>query len=192
MSFYVEFSKVWLFSWQLFENINKFLLIWATLNNFCAKNYEKTYRFYDIFQSSCYLLNVHKILLWKFLEKKNGDSLKMLTSSYKFQQLWTTFARKLMKRPTIFMTYFHSSDQFVHVLTVLLAQKFLQKKWHLFQYVKKMLLIPATLNNILNKNYEKFYRFCNIFSKFLSLFTLSHNVIMATFLEQKWQLFQCC
>ena len=128
----------------------------------------------------------------KIFFKKKRQFFENVNKFLQIQQLWTTFARKLMKRPTIFMTYFHSSDQFVHVHTVLLAQKFLQKKWHLFQYVKKMLLIPATLNNILNKNYEKFYRFCNIFSKFLSLFTLSHNVIMATFLEQKWQLFQCC
>ena len=118
----LHFEKVWkifIKKWQLFENVNKFLLIWATLKNFCAKTSN-------------------------FLRKKL-HLFQTVNKSYSFWELWTTFARKLMKRPTIFMTYFHSSDQFVHVHTVLLAQKFLQKKWHLFQYVKKMLLIPATL-----------------------------------------------
>ena len=43
------FWKFLLKKWQLFENVNKSLVIWATLNNFCAKTYEKIYRFYDIF-----------------------------------------------------------------------------------------------------------------------------------------------
>ena len=34
---------------QLFQNLNKFSLIWASLSNFCMKTYERTYRFYDIF-----------------------------------------------------------------------------------------------------------------------------------------------
>ena len=34
--------------WRLLENVNKFLLIWANLNNFCEKTYENYY-FYDIF-----------------------------------------------------------------------------------------------------------------------------------------------
>ena len=34
---------------QLFQNLNKFSLIWASLSNFCMKTYKRTYRFYDIF-----------------------------------------------------------------------------------------------------------------------------------------------
>ena len=42
-----------------------------------------------------------------------------------------------MKRHTIFMTCFQSSGQLLHVHTFLIAQKFLEKKWRFFQYVKK-------------------------------------------------------
>ena len=75
-------------------------------------------------QSSCHVLHVHKILLSENILKKTGDSLKMLTSSYKFQKLWTTFARKLMKRPNVLIKYFQSSIQFLHVYKVSLFQIF--------------------------------------------------------------------
>ena len=40
---------------------------------------------------------------WRFFENVN-----------KLLKIWTTFARKLMKRPTVLMTYFQSSFQAVH------------------------------------------------------------------------------
>ena len=38
----------------------------------------------------------------------------MLTIFYSFPQLWSTFAAKRMKRPTIFFTYIQSSTLFLH------------------------------------------------------------------------------
>ena len=61
----------------------------------------------------------------------------------------------------------------------------LQAKSHLFQYVNKILLIPPTLNNIFDQNYEKSFNFCNIFLKFVSICTISPSFIMTTFLQQK-------
>ena len=95
----------------------------------------------------------------------------MIAISYLFLQLWATFATKLMKRPTIFFKYFETSTSFLHVYKITwLANK---KKSFMFQYVNKTLFIPATLNYVFYKNYEKSYSFCNIFLKFDSICTLS-------------------
>ena len=40
------FRKCLLRKWHLFENVNNFLLIFATLSNICDKSYEKTYHFF--------------------------------------------------------------------------------------------------------------------------------------------------
>lgn len=81
-----------------------------------------------------------------------------------------------MKRHTIFMTYFQSSGQLLHVHTFLIAQKFLEKKWRFFQYVKKTLLIFITLNNICQKVAINFY-------------TLTKFYYLKIYIK-KWQLFK--
>ena len=100
--------------------VNKYLLILVTLNNFCKKNLCKDLLFLWRFQCSCKVVHVQKILLSEHFQKKDGGSFKILTSSSFLGQLWTTFARKLMTRPTAFMTYFQSSCQVVHIHKVLL------------------------------------------------------------------------
>ena len=64
-------------------------------------------------------------------------------------------------------------------------------KWSLLEYMNKVLLILATLNNIFDKNCEKFSKFWNVFFNFVSFLTLSRNLLMTTFLQRKLQLFQC-
>ena len=90
-----------------------------------------------------------------------------------------------------FFQYFETFTLFLHVYKIAWSQNFI-KKCCPFQYVNKILLIPTTVNNIFHKNYEISYDICNIFLKFVSIFTLWRSFIMTTFLQQKWQLFQCC
>ena len=117
---------------------------------------------------------------------KNGGSFKMLTIYYSFRQLWAIFVTKLMKRSTIFFNILKLPLYF-YMFTKFHDQKIKKKKKksRLFQYVNKILLIAATLNNIFHKNYEKLYNFCNVFLKFVSIFILSRSFIMISFLHPK-------
>ena len=115
---------------------------------------------------------------------KNGGSFKMLTIYYSFRQLWAIFVTKLMKRSTIFFNILKLPLYF-YMFTKFHDQQIKKKKSRLFQYVNKILLIAATLNNIFHKNYEKLYNFCNVFLKFVSIFILSRSFIMITFLHPK-------
>ena len=95
-----------------------------------------------------------------------------------------------MKKPTIF---FFTVSNFHFIFTCLqnfTIRKFKKTKCRLFLYVNKILFIPATLNNIFDKNYKKFYNFANGFLKFVSIFTLSCGFIISTLLQSKWQPFQ--
>ena len=58
------------------------------------------------------------------------------------------------------------------MFTKFLDQQIQKKKCRLFQYVNKTLFIPATLNNVFHKNYEKPYNFYNVFLKFDSICAL--------------------
>ena len=80
-----------------------------TFHHFYEKTYEKTYWFYDLFWNFLSLyVGWKKFFNWNFLPK-NGGSLKMLSVYYLFLQLWATFAKKVMKRPTFFFQYFQTS-----------------------------------------------------------------------------------
>ena len=151
--------KIFIKKWQLFENVNKFLLIWATLKNFCAKTSN---------------------FLWKKLHL-----FQTVNKSYLFWELWTTFARKLMKRPTIFMTYFHSSGQFFTSTKIFLkngAGYNMLRKCYLFQQLWRIFWTKIMKNPTIFVTYfQSFFHFLH-----------HHTIIMTTFLEQKWQLFQCC
>ena len=72
-----------------------------------------------------------------------------------------------------------------------LFRKLKRKKYRVFEYVNKTLFIPATLNNILDKNCEKSSKLCNVFFNIVSFLTVSRSLVMTTFLQGKLQLFQC-
>ena len=100
----------------------------------------------------------------------------MLTTSYLFLQLWATFATKLMKRPPVFFNYFKTSTSFLHVYKISWSAN--KKKKMLSVAICELNLvcfIPATLNSIFHKNYEKPYNFCNVFLKLHSV--LCHAVL---------------
>ena len=113
----------------------------------------------------------------------------MLIIYFSFPQLWATFATKLMKRPAIFYIFFNVHFVFTFVQNFMITK--FKKKCHLLEYVNKILLISATLNNIFDKNCEKSSKFCNVFFNFVSFLTLSRSLVMTTFLQRKLQLFQC-
>ena len=91
-----------------------------------------------------------------------------------------------MKRPAVFITYFQSLFQVVHVYQVLRSEYFSQKNGGRFNLIS----ISRTLNNFWNKPYKKRYRFFDIFPKFLSHSILWQSFTIWKFLLKKWQLFE--
>ena len=86
-----------------------------------------------------------------------------------------------------FIIHFHNFEQhlqhfgFTSLQNLVMEIFFEKKKWDLFQYVNKSFVIPGTLNNILDKYYEKFFNSCNVLFKFVSIFTLSCSFMKSTF-----------
>ena len=91
-----------------------------------------------------------------------------------------------MKRPTVFITYFQSSVQFVHVYQVLLSEYFFQKNGGCFNLIS---IFPC-LNNFCKETYEKAYLIFHIYTNYLSHSTLSQSFTIWKFLLKKCQLFQ--
>ena len=56
--------------------------------------------------------------------------------------------------------------------------------------MNKTSFFVATLNNIFDKNYEKYYNSSNEFLKYVYIFTFSSNFIISTSLQQKLQPFE--
>ena len=130
-------------------------------------------------------VHAHKILSSENFCKKNSGCFKMSTIYYLFAQLWATFATKLMKRSTIFL-YILKLRLCVYKFTKFNDQQNLKKKKK-----KKKKNAACSLNNIFDRNGQKSFDFCDVFFKFVSLFTLSRRFIMTAFL-QELQLFQWC
>ena len=94
---------------QKFYGRFNLMSMFFTFHHFYEKTYEKTYWFFDLFWNFLSLyVGWQKFFNWNFLPK-NGGSLKMLSIYYLFLQLWATFAKKVMKRPTFFFQYFQTS-----------------------------------------------------------------------------------
>ena len=108
--------------------------------------------------------------------------MNFLFSLFLFSQLWRTLACKLMQRPVFFITYF----QIVHVHQVLRSEYFFQKFYDRFTIIS----IFLSFNHFCEKIYEKTYQFYDWFSKFLSWFTRSQNLVISKFLRKQWRLFQ--
>ena len=126
-------------------------MISATLRNICKKT-GKTYLFYSYFQTPTLVLHVHKIS-GSVTYKRKAICFNMWTKSCLFHQLWTIFSTKIMKNPSIFVTYFWNSFQFVLSRPVLLWPLFYNKNDSCFDVANKMLLI---LKRILFTPFSKF------------------------------------
>ena len=69
----------------------------------------------------------------------------MWTKSCLFQQLWTIFSTKIVKNPSISVTYFSSSFHFLHCDAVLLWPQFYNITYSCFNVANKMLLISKSI-----------------------------------------------
>ena len=103
-----------------------------------------------------------------------------------FSQLWRTLARKLMKRPAVFITYFQSPGQIMHVHKVSRSAYFFQKFYGGFNLMSMFF----AFHHFYEKTYEKTYWFYDLFSKFLWLYIGSQNFFAWNFLIKKWRLFE--
>ena len=106
-------------------------------------------------------------------------------SEFFFSRLWRTLARKLMKRPAVFITYFQSTIQIVHVYQILRSEYFFQK------FVGRFNLMSTffAFQHFCEKTYSKSYRFYQWFSKLLTLCTWSQNLVVWNFFSRKWRPF---
>ena len=149
----VSLSETFYKKWQLFENVNKFLPVLVTLNNFCQETYEKTYHFYDIFSK-----------FWSIITCSHSfNSTKIFRKRRFFQYVKKTLL--------IFITLNNICQKVAvnfYTLTKFYYLKICIKKWQLFENVNKLLLIWPTLNNFCIKTNKKIYNLYGIFSKFLS------------------------
>ena len=171
---WIFFSKI---LWRFQYNIHFFPFLVVL-----RENLWKTYQFYDLFSKLLWLCaRSQNFVIKKFLLKK----WQLFQNAHNFLFISETLSNICDK------TYEKTYSFFLHILKVPLhfyifpkfGDRNLEKKWHLFQYVNKSFLIPATLNNILAKNYEKFFNSCNVLFKFVSIFTLSRSFIMTTLLQ---------
>ena len=55
-----------------------------------------------------------------------------------------------------------------------MIRKLINIKCSLLEYVNKILLILATFNNVSDKNWEKSYKFCNVFQVRFTFHTVTH------------------
>ena len=98
---------------------------------------------------------------------------------------WRTLARKLMKRPAIFITYFQSTIQIVHVYQILRSEYFFQKFVGRFNLMSTFL----SFHHFCEKTYKKTYQFYDLFSNFPSLCAHSQNFVVWKFFSRKWRPF---
>ena len=76
-----------------------------------------------------------------------------------------------------------------------MIRKLIKIKYSLLEYVKKILLILATFNNIFDKNCEKSYKFCNFFQVRFTFYTVTHffsGYIYTTNITAIWVLLTKC
>ena len=90
-----------------------------------------------------------------------------------------------MKRPAVFITYFQSTIQIVHVYQILRSEYFFQK------FVGRFNLMSTffAFQHFCEKTYCKTYRFYDWFSKFPSLCARSQNLVVWNFFSRKWRPF---
>ena len=115
-----------------------FRQLWAT---FATKLMKRPTTFFNILKLPLY---IH--MFTKFHDQqiclKNAVCFNMWTKSCLFLQLWTIFSTKIMRKSTIFVTYFWSLFQFLHCHAVLLWPRFYNKNDSCFNIANKLLFIP--------------------------------------------------
>ena len=140
------------------------MFLFLNLNHFSRKNDENIYHFYNIFSKFLSLCTCSQNSL--IFSKKRCCSFKILTDNYLFSQFWESLVTKLMKRLTIFRTYFHTFSSWTSSQNFVIW-KFLLKKLQLIKNVNKLLFVSATLSNICDKRPVKFFTYSEDSTSFL-------------------------
>ena len=159
--------------------------------HFCEKTYSKTYRSYQWFSKLPSLCaRSQKLVVLNSFSRKWRPFLNVNN----FSVISTTLSNisdKTYEKTYRFFSIFWNFNFIFTCLQNFLVGKWKRKKCRVFEYVNKTLIIPATLNNILDKNCEKSSKLCNVFFNIVSFLTVSRSLVMATFLQGKLELFQC-
>ena len=87
------------------------------------------------------------------------ENANFLFSEFFFSRLWKTLARKLMKRPVVFITYFQSTIQIVQVYQILHSEYFFQNFFGRFNLMSTFF----AFHHFCEKTYEKTYPFYDLF-----------------------------
>ena len=176
---------------QKFHGRFNLMSIFFTFHGFYEKTYEKTNQFYGLFPNVLSLCaRPQNFVICNFFLKK------WLLFQYFYNlwficSIWSNICDKVYEKTYHFFYIFRNFDSIFTSLQSFIISKSIKRKCRLLEYVKKILLISATLNNIFDKNCEKSSKFCNVFFNFVSFLTLSRSLVMTAFLQRKLQLFQC-
>ena len=161
-------------------------------HHFCEKTYEKTYQFYGLFSNILLLCACSQsFVIWKKIFKKWRLFQNVNNSLFMCSTL-SNICDKIYEKTYHFFFIFWNFHFVFTTLQNFMISKLIKRKCCLLEYVNKILLIPVTLNNVFDNNCKTYFKVCNVFFKFVSIFTLSRSFVMTTFLQQKLQLFQCC
>ena len=90
-----------------------------------------------------------------------------------------------MKRPAVFITYFQSTIQIVHVYQILRSEYFFQKFVGWFNLMSTFL----AFHHFCEKTYKETYQFHDLFSNFLSLCGRWQNFVVQKLFSRKWRPF---
>ena len=165
--------------------------IFFTFHRFYEKTYEKTYQFYGLFPNVLSLsARSQNFVICKFFLKR-WRLFQYFNNLWFICSIWSNICDKVYENICHFFYIFRNFDSVFTSLQSFIISKSVKRKCCLLQYVNKILLIPATLNNIFDQNCQKSSKFCNVFFNFVSFLTLSRSFVMITFLQGKLQLFQC-
>ena len=110
-----------------------------------------------------------------------------LFSLFYFSQLWRTLARKLMKRPIVFITYFQSPFQIVRLPSFTIWIFFSKILWR-FQYNIHFFPFLAVLPEKLRKNIPILWL---IFKFFIIVWTLTKFCDLKLFTKKMAPLWKC-
>ena len=129
-----------------------------------------------------------KLRQWRpFFQKiKALEKSIFLFSLCYFSQLWRTLVRKLMERPIVFITYFESPFQIVHVYQVFRSGYFFSKILWRFQYNIHFFPFLAVLPEKLRKNIPILWLIFKCF-----IVGRSQNFVIWKCLLRKWRLWKC-
>ena len=122
--------------------------------------------FMTYFQSSYHFVHAHKLWSSEIFCKKCCCSLKMLTNCYLFSHFCASFVTKLMKRPTIFMTYSQSSCQVTHADKVLSSQISCNRTSHTLKMLTKYYSFSLLWISFLTKVMKRPIAFLTYFPSF--------------------------